>query len=92
VIVRISNEGQYELPDGLRDELNEVDNRIVTAVESDDEASFRHSFDELLGLIRDNGTPLDGDDLAESELIVPPADLTLAEAERDFTGDGLLPD
>jgi hypothetical protein len=92
VIVRISNEGQYELPDGLRDELNEVDNRIVTAVESDDEASFRHSFDELLGLIRDNGTPLEGDDLAESELIVPPADLTLAEAERDFTGDGLLPD
>ena len=92
MIVRISNEGQYELPDGLRDELNEVDNRIVTAVESDDEVSFRHSFDELLGLIRDNGTALEGDDLHESELIVPPADLTLAEAERDFTGDGLLPD
>jgi hypothetical protein len=92
VIVRISSEGQYDVPEGLRDELNEVDNRIVTAVESDDEASFRHSFDELLALVRDNGTALDGDDLSESELIIPPPDLTLAEAERDFTGDGLLPD
>jgi hypothetical protein len=92
VIVRISSEGQYEVPDGLRDELNEIDNRVVTAVESDDEPSFRHSFDELLGLIRDQGRPLAGDDLQESELIVPPPDLTLAEAARDFTGEGLLPD
>lgn len=92
MIVRISSEGQYEVPDGLRDELNEVDNRIVVAVEAEDEASFRHSFDELLGLVRSQGRPLDGDDLAESELILPPPDMTLSEAARDFTGDGLLPD
>jgi hypothetical protein len=35
---------------------------------------------------------LDGADLRESDLIVPPPDLTLAEAEEEFTGDGLLPD
>jgi hypothetical protein len=92
VIVRISTEGQYELPDGLREELNEIDNRVVVAVEADDDASFRHSWGELLELVRSRGTALAADDLRESELILPPPDLTLAEAEREFTGDGLLPD
>jgi hypothetical protein len=92
VIVRISTEGQYELPEGLHDELNELDNRVVTAVEADDEASFKHSFGEMLDLVRSRGTAIDGDDLRESDLILPPSDLTLAEAARDFTGDGLLPD
>jgi hypothetical protein len=92
VIVRISTEGQYELPDGMLDELNELDNRVVAAVEADDEASFKHSFSEMIELVRSRGTQLSDDDLQESTLIMPPPDLTLAEAERDFTGDGLLPD
>jgi hypothetical protein len=92
VIVRIATEGQYELPDGIRDELNEVDNRVVAAVEADDESAYRESFTALLALIRTKGTSLDGTDLRESDLIVPPPDLTLAQAEAEFTGDGLLPD
>jgi hypothetical protein len=92
VIVRIATEGQYELADGDRDELNEIDNRVVAAVEADDEAAYQESFTALLDFIRQNGAPLDGEDLRESDLIVPPPDLTLAEAEAEFTGDGLLPD
>lgn len=92
MIVRISTEGQYELPDGVYDELNEIDNRVVAAVEDDDEAGFKHSFAELLSLVREQGTALGAEDLRESRLIIPPPDLTLAEAERDFSGDGLLPD
>jgi hypothetical protein len=92
VIVRISTEGQYELPDGVYDELNEIDNRVVSAVEDDDEAGFKHAFSELLTLVRQHGTPLPAEDLRESTLIIPPPDLTMAEAERDFSGDGLLPD
>ena len=92
MIVRISTEGQYELPDGIRDELNEVDNRVVAAVEADDEAAYTESFAELLDLIRSKGTVVGDEDLRESELIIPPPDLTLAEAEEEFTGEGLLPD
>jgi hypothetical protein len=92
VIVRISTEGQYELPDGIQGELNEIDNRVVAAVEADDEAAYRESFGALLSFIRDRGTPLEATDLRESDLIVPPPDLTLAEAEEEFSGDGLLPD
>jgi hypothetical protein len=92
VIVRIATEGQYELPDGIHHELNEIDNRVVAAVEADDEAAYRESFDALLDFIRSRGTVLEHTDLRESDLIVPPPDLTLAEAEAEFTGDGLLPD
>lgn len=92
MIVRISTEGQYELPEGIHGTLNEIDNRVVAAVEADDEAAYQESFAALLDFIRTQGTPLDGADLRESDLIVPPPDLTLAEAEEEFTGDGLLPD
>ncbi len=92
MIVRISGEGQYEMPDGVGDELNELDNRVVAAVEDHDEVGFRHAFDALLAAVRRHGTELAADDLRESTLIIPPADTTLGEAERDFTGDGLLPD
>lgn len=92
MIVRIATEGQYELPDDARDALNEADNRVVEAVEADDEAAFAEAFGALLELVRTRGSRLGPAELRESELIVPPPELTLAEAEREFTGDGLLPD
>jgi hypothetical protein len=91
VIVRISTDGQYELPEGVHDELNEIDNRVVAAVEAHDQVAFEKSFGELLAFVRDRGTRLGDEELRESELIIPPADTTIHEAEV-FTGDGLLPD
>ena len=92
MIVRISTEGQYEISDEAYDELNRLDNDTVAAVQSGDEATFAKSYAQLLELVRSKGTPLEGDDLHESALILPPPDLTLAEAEHEFTGDGVLPD
>ena len=92
MIVRISGEGQYNVPDDLHDELNRLDNETVGAVESDDEQAFATTFGALIELVRSKGTALGDDELHESQVILPPADLTLAEAEHEFTGEGLLPD
>jgi len=92
VIVRIATEGQYELPDEDSDRLNELDNSMVTAVEAGDEARFQQLFDELLELVRTEGTPVADDVLEESDVILPPPDLTFAEAGEQFTGEGLIPD
>ncbi|HWV88153.1 MAG TPA: hypothetical protein VNZ62_22090 [Capillimicrobium sp.] len=92
MIVRISTEGQYDLPERFHAELNELDNRVVAAVEADSEDDYRESFAALLDFVRSNGTPVEDTDLRGSDLIIPPPDLTLAEAEQEFTGDGLLPD
>jgi hypothetical protein len=92
VIVRISGEGQYQVPDDLYDELNRLDNETVGAVESEDEARFAATYGDLIELVRSRGTRLGDEELHESKVILPPADLTLAEAGHEFTGDGLLPD
>ena len=92
MIVRIATEGQYEVSDDVYEQLNELDNATVAAVESNDEARFAAAYSELIELVRSRGTPLGDDDLHESALILPPPDLTLAEAEEQFTGEGLLPD
>ena len=92
MIVRIATEGQYELGDEHADRLNQLDNQAVEAVESGDEDGFHAAFEELLDMIRREGTELADDDLQESALILPPPDLSFAEAGETFTGDGLIPD
>jgi hypothetical protein len=92
VIVRIATEGQYDVDDAYADKLNEVDNRVVEAVEAGDEAGFQAAYQELLDLVRGHGSELSDDDLHESALILPPPDLTFEEAGEQFTGEGLIPD
>jgi hypothetical protein len=92
VIVRISTEDQYRLPDADAARLNELDNEAVAAVEAGDEDRFHEVFEQMLQLVRSDGHKLDDDELEESDVILPPPDLTFAEAGHEFTGDGLIPD
>jgi PspA-Associated protein len=91
VIVRIATDDQYELADEHAERLNELDNAIVDAVRAGNEDTFRELLDEMLSLVRDKGHAVDGDDLRESEVILPPPDMTLEEAAEEFSGEGLIP-
>ncbi len=91
MIVRISNEGQYEVPDQDTDGLNELDNKAVSACEAADEASFHEVFEQLLDYVREKGTPVPDDELTGSDIILPPPDISLAEAQTAFQGEGLIP-
>jgi hypothetical protein len=92
VIVRIATEDQYRLPDADAERLNELDNQAVAAVDAGDEDRFHAVFEEMLQLVRSDGHKLDDDDLEESDVILPPPDLSFSEAAHEFTGDGLIPD
>jgi hypothetical protein len=92
VIVRISNEGQYRLDDALHGRLNELDDAAVAAVDAGNEDGFHEAFEELLDVVRKQGEPVGDDDLAASDVILPPADLSFVEAGEEFTGDGLIPE
>jgi hypothetical protein len=89
MIVRISMEGQYELDDRETEMLNELDNQVVTACDGGDEPAFRSIYGEMLDLVRSRGRRID--ELVESDLILPPPDVTLEEANAGFSGEGLLP-
>lgn len=92
MIVRILTEGQFNLPGVHVDTLNEIDNKLVEVVESEDQEGFDRYLKEMLDLVRENAIPVGVDELVESDLVLPEPDITLVEAEELFTGEGLLPD
>ena len=92
MIVRIATESQYKLPEDASEELNDLDNQVVAAIEAGDEDRFHELFEQMLDLVRRAGDPLDEDELAESEVILPPPDTSFVEAAAEFTGEGLIPD
>jgi PspAA-like protein len=92
VIVRIATEDQYRLPDEDAARLNELDNDAVAAVDAGDEDRFHELFEQMLELVRRDGHRLGDDELEESDVILPPPDLSFVEASVEFTGDGLIPD
>jgi hypothetical protein len=92
VIVRISGEGQFKLPDNDAERLNVLDNEAVAAVEAGDEAKFQSLFDEMVSLVESDGEAVAEDELVESDVILPPRDVSFDEAAGEFTGDGLIPD
>ena len=92
MIVRIAGEGQYEFPDDQADRLNDLDNQVVEAVDAGDEERFKDVWGKMLELVKSSGAPVPDDELVGSDVILPPADITLAEAAAEFTGEGLIPD
>jgi hypothetical protein len=92
VIVRIASEGQFKMPEEAVDRLNALDNEAVAAVEADDEGRFHEVFETMLELVRRHGHRLGDDEIEESDVIIPPPDLSFVEAQGEFTGDGLIPD
>ena len=92
MIVRIAGEGQYEVPDDVQERLNELDNEAVAAVVAGDEARFHELFEQMQQLVKNDCSPVPDDELVTSQVILPPSDLTFAEAKGEFTGEGLIPD
>jgi hypothetical protein len=92
VIVRIATEDQYRVPDEDAERLSRLDNEAVAAVDAGDEDRFHKVFAEMVELVRRDGQKLDDDELEESDVILPPPDLSFDEAAHEFTGEGLIPD
>ena len=92
MIVRLMNEGQYRIDDGLRDRLNALDDEAGRALEADDEAALDAKLEEMWRLVQSEGERLPDEDLSPSDVLIPPADLTLEETRALFSDDGLIPD
>lgn len=86
IVVRILDEGQFELPDDLRAELEARDARLLDALESNDETAYTAELTELLGYVRHEGVELPLDVITPSEFVLPGHDFSMAGV-RDFLGD-----
>jgi hypothetical protein len=92
VIVRIFSDGQYRIPDDAKGRLHELDVDTVRAIDAGDEDAFTSCYGALVEHIHATGERLDDDELVPSDLMLPPADISLEEAREEFTGEGLIPD
>jgi hypothetical protein len=92
MIVRVLTEGQYRVSDELRARLNELDEQVMAAAQSGDEAAFHERYAQLLGMIKHDCEEVADDELVTSDWILPPSDVTIEEALRDYSGAGLIPD
>ena len=92
MIVRIAGERQFELPDADAERLNELDNEAVAAADAGDEPRFDELWRQMLELVERDGRAIPDDELVESDVILPPRDVSFEEARAEFTGEGLIPD
>jgi hypothetical protein len=91
VIVRILGEGQFDVPDEALEQLNDLDEALVLAVESGDNEAFTGALGELLTGVRAAAAPHAADALDSSDLILPGPDSSLAEVRALLGDEGLIP-
>jgi hypothetical protein len=92
VIVRLMNEGQYRIDDGLHERLNEIDERAMKALADSDEEELDMLLQRMWDLVQTEGERVPDAELVASDLLIPPTDLTLEETKKLFSEDGLIPD
>lgn len=92
MIIRVLGVGQFRLDDRHIDSLNTVDNKIVEDVSKGNQKEFREDLAEMISIIKEKGKPLDPAEVVPSDMIVPPEDLSFAEAKSIFSYPGLIED
>jgi len=90
VIVRISGTGQFEIDDAELKQLDTLDTKLTEALNAGDEDAFHRYLHEMIQSVLENGTPLPHDRVEPSQAILPPEDMSLEEARRFCTDEGLL--
>jgi hypothetical protein len=82
MIVRILSDNQYRLDDPHKPAFAQLDDRLLEAVQQDDQVAFAHWLSQVVRLIQENGQPVPPHELVASDLIVPAPDMTLLEAKH----------
>ena len=91
MIVRILGEGQFDVSVSSVEQLNAIDEEVVAAVESGDEATFARNLEKLVDGVKAHGSRLPDDYLGPSDLVLPSVDSSLEEVRLLLGEEGLLP-
>lgn len=92
MIVRVLGEGQYEVSDDLMEQLGELDEKAIGALEQEDETALTALVAKMGELVRSMGERIADDRLVSSEIVVPDSDSTLEELRGLRDEDGFIPD
>ncbi len=84
MIVRILGEEQYRLDDAHLPAITKLDNDLEKAAAQDDAGQFSALLNQLVDFIRAQGQVVPYEELATSQLLIPPPDMHMAEARKYF--------
>ena len=87
-------QGQFTVDNSTLKRLNEIDDSIVQLVskERSDDVEFKKQLTELTDIVEAKGKPLDPKEIIQSDIILPSPDLSVDEAKRLFSGEGVIPE
>jgi hypothetical protein len=93
MIVRILNEGQWNVSEEVLRDLNSLDDAVEQAVKADDQEKLAAALASLLTNVRTAGKLVPDEELRDSDLILPAADSTLEEVRAllSESEEGLIP-
>ena len=93
-IIRIMGHGQFAVNGGTLKKLNKIDQVLVEIVsrERSDDGEFKKRLAELNDVVIKNGKQLDSHEIIKSDIILPSVDLSIDEAKKLFTGEGVIPE
>lgn len=96
MIVRVLGQGQWMLEVEQLEALDAIDRRLEQAVEDSDQDALRTALTALFDKVRELGTEVPDEVIAESDLVLPDPDATVEEVRAlvDATTEyfGLIPD
>lgn len=101
VVIRISGQGQFKVNSEILEKINGIDNSIVDLVKNNSSGSghsklkqkeLQFKLSEMKNLIISNGQHLDDKEIVESDVILPDSDLSIEEASKIFTEEGIISD
>lgn len=82
MIVRILEEGQYDVPDSELGSLEALDAKLAAAIETNDAKGYLAALSKLAEQIRSTGTAVDAATIVSSGLTIPHEGTTLEEMKR----------
>jgi hypothetical protein len=93
MIVRILGEGQWRIEGAGQAELSALDDAVEAAVAANDQEQLAQALRQLHDKVRAVGTEIPDVELADSDLILPETDASLAEVRAllNENDEGLIP-
>jgi hypothetical protein len=91
-IVRVMGHGQFRVGNRTAEKISRIDNELIKIIElwKEGEKKYSRRVLDVLGLVKKDGVPLEHNEIIQSDIIVPGADISIEEAKNLFTDQHLL--
>ena len=91
-IVRVMGQGQFRVGNRTAKKISRIDNELIKIIElrKEGEKKYSRRVLDVLGLVKKDGIPLEHNEIIQSDIIVPGADISIEEARNLFTDQHLL--